>query len=477
MYDIVIHDVHVVTVDSKRRIIPGGTVCIKNGKIVYVGKRGEVSTLKRNAKEFIDGSNKVVMPGVINCHTHVYQALIEGIGYDMHFSPWNIRYLLPIVSHLTPEYAELSASLAALEMIRSGTTTVSDHWYLHTNFENIYRVAESFDRAGLRLHSVFGFLNESFAGMKKRSGEEMVRGENSLLSAAREYVKLWHGRNRTIVALGPGSTEDVSRDMFVEIVELGRELGVALVTHIAGWIEIVSRSLINYGMRDLEYAASLGFTGDKSIAIHAVWLSREEIKLLASTATAVVHNPIANMHLGYGIAPVPEMLSDGVIVGLGTDGAASYTYDMFEVGKTAAMLHKVSNLNAEALTAEKVIEMLTIDGARVLGMDGIIGSIEEGKAADLILLDFDKPELMLSGRVVPKILYSARGSDVATTIVDGRILMRDRVVLSVDERRILARAKVAFENLVELGGRETRSLIEAPWAGAERGFWRFGGDG
>lgn len=467
MYDILINCSYIITMDKERKIIPQGSIGIKDGCIENVGRK-EVSP---KAKKIIEGENLVAIPGLINCHTHVYQALIEGIGYDMHFSPWNIQYLLPLVSHIGPEHSRASAELAALEMIKSGTTTFSDHWYLHTDFSNIDEVARVFHQSGLRNHCVFGFLNESFAGWKKDTDTEMVKSEEALIDTARNFIKKWHRKGRTIVALGPGSTEDVSRDFFKKIVVFAKEMDVSVVTHIAGWIEIVSNSLKKYKMRDLEYAHSLGFTGKRAIVIHGVWLSNDEIKIIADTETKVVHNPVANMHLGYGIAPITEMLSRGVTVGLGTDGAASYTYDMFEIGKTAAMLQKVKNLDAEAVTAEKVLEMLTIEGAKVLGMDSFTGSIEKGKRADIILLDFHNPNLMLGGKPVPKIVYSAKGSDVVTSIIDGKVVMENRKVLTIDEESALRSAKKMQDDLIKKAGQKTKNLLNSPWP-HNKAAWR-----
>lgn len=467
MYDILINCSYIVTMDKERKIIPQGSIGIKDGCIESVGRK----ELYPKAKKIIEGGNLVAMPGLINCHTHVYQALIEGIGYDMHFSPWNIQYLLPLVSHIGPEHSRASAELAALEMIKSGTTTFSDHWYLHTDFSNIDEVARVFHQSGLRNHSVFGFLNESFAGWKKDTDMEMVKNEEALIAAARNFIKNWHRKGRTIVALGPGSTEDVSQDFFKKIVVFAKEIDASVVTHIAGWIEIVSNSLKKYKMRDLEYAHSLGFTGENAIAIHCVWLNAEEMNIIANTETKVVHCPVANMHLGYGIAPITEMLSKGITVGLGTDGAASYTYDMFEIGKTAAMLQKVKNLDAEAVTAEKVLEMLTIEGAKVLGMDSFTGSIEKGKRADIILLDFNCPHIMPGGKTVPKIVYSARGTDVVTSIIDGKIVMENRKVLTIDEESALRSANKMQDDLIKKAGQKTKNLLNSPWP-HNKASWR-----
>ena len=453
--------------DNSRRIIDGCSIGIKGHLIMDVGR-----DVPENAEEIIDGSSCFALPGLVNCHTHVYQSLIKGVGYDMHFNPWNIRYLVPIISHMGPDHARASAELAALEMIKSGTTAFSDHWYLHTDFRNIEEVAVGFDRAGLRNHAVFGFLNESFAGRKNENTEaDVLKGEEQLLAQAERFVKTWNGRNLTTAALGPGSTEDVSRELFKKIIGLSRKLDIPVVTHLSGWVEIVSRSLEKHRLRDFEYAHSLGFTGPRSIAIHCVWLSEEEIAIAADTGTKIVNNPMANMHLGYGIAPVPEMISRGVTVGLGTDGAASYTYDMFEIGKTAAMLQKVRTLNPEALTAEKALEMMTLDGAKVLGLDGLVGSIEKGKRADIILVKRGTPHLLKGGRPVPQIVYSAGGPDVITSIIDGTIVMRNREVLTLNEGEVLARAQNMRDELLKAGGNDTDMLLKAPWP-AGKASWR-----
>jgi len=467
MFDILITNCILLTMNQKNEILEDCDIGIKDGRIQAIGRN-----LNAQAEKVLDGRGKYVLPGFINTHTHAYQSLLEGVGYDMHFNPWNLRYLIPIISNMTPDHAGISGELAALEMIKSGTTTFSDHWYLHTDFENIESVTDSFEKSGLRSHMVFGFLNESFAGRKSSgTAQDVLKEDVELLNRAERFVLRRHGRNRTSCGLGPGSTEDVGTDLFRKIIDLGRKMDISLVTHIAGWVEIVSRSLEKYRLRDLEYAHSLGFTGEKSIAIHGVWLSEDEIRLAADTGTKIAHNPVANMHLGYGIAPIPRMISSGITVGLGTDGAASYTYDMLEIGKTAAMLQKVDKMDAEALTAEKVLQMMTIDGAAVLGLDKISGSIEIGKQADLIMIDNNCSNLLPGGRAVPKILYSARGSDVRTTIVDGRILMEDRVVLSMNEKEVVRRAGEAQADLFRNGGAETAELLNAPWP--EKGAsWR-----
>ncbi|UCC77224.1 MAG: amidohydrolase [Anaerolineales bacterium] len=458
MFDLLIKNCAVVTMDDHRNVFHDAAIGIEGAEIVALGPQ-----VAGEARRTIDARGHVALPGLINCHTHVYQSLIEGIGYDMHFDPWNWRYLFPIVSKMQPEHAEISALLAALEMIKSGTTTVSDHWYLHTDFDNVRRVAKAFERAGMRHHVVYGLLDQTFAGERIESEYmTMIQREDELLEQARAFVRDWHGRGRTTAALGPGSTEDITPRLMRKTVQMADELGLGVATHVAGWEEVVSASYKQFGMRDLEYVHSVGLTGPKAIIIHAVWLSDREISILVETESKVVHCPVANMHLGYGVASVSQMLARGVTVGLGTDGAASYTYDLFEVMKTAAMLQKVVHIDAEALTAEESLAMATCDGARVLGLSDV-GSLAPGKRADLILVDFGQPHLMLTGRLAPKLVYSACGCDVVTSIIDGQLVMEDRRVLTLNEEDVLHQAEAATRDLMARAGPETAALLEAPW--------------
>jgi 5-methylthioadenosine/S-adenosylhomocysteine deaminase len=467
LIDLLIKDGVIITMDADRRVIENGDLAIDGGKIIAIGQN-----LDYRARKTLSARDCVVSPGFINGHSHVYQSLIEGIGYDMHFDPWNWRFLFPIVSKIQPGHAQAGAALAALELIKNGVTTISDHWYLHTDMENIYRVTETFDQAGLRAQMVYGLLDQTFAG--ERTDSEymtMIQKEDTLVSEVKRYHATWHNNRRTTVALGPGSTEDISESLMRKTVELARELDINVSTHVAGWIEINSYCLRHFGERDLEHFHSLGLTGPKGVMFHAVWLSDREIEIMAKTGTKVVHCPVANAYLGYGIAPVSHMLSRGITVGLGTDGAASYTYDMLEVGRTAAILQKASKLDAETITAEEILEMLTINGARVLGIDHQVGSLEVGKQADVIVVDYKQPHLLPTGRWVPKLIYSARGSDVIHTVVDGQVVMEHRKVLTLDEVKILDQALEAREDLVKIAGPETRALLNAPWPQSGP-YWR-----
>ncbi|HAF60696.1 MAG TPA: hypothetical protein DCK95_00020 [Anaerolineaceae bacterium] len=467
MIDLLVKALAVITMDDSHRVILDGEVGIDQGKIVQIG-----NNLGLTARKVIDAKNCVILPGLINGHSHVYQSLIEGIGYDMHFDPWNWRFLFPIVSKMSPKHARISAELAAMEMIKTGTTTISDHWYMHTDLRNIYEVTDAFDKAGMRAQMVYGLLDQTFAGERIESEYmTMIKTDEQLIQEVQKYYQEWHGKRRTTMALGPGSTEDISEELMLKTRDLSRELDINVSTHVAGWIEINAYTQRKFGERDLEHLHTIGLTGPRGVFFHAVWLSNHEIEILAETGSKVIHCPMANAYLGYGIAPVAQMLERGIPVGLGTDGAASYTYDLWEVGRAAAMLQKATHLDGEAITAEQILTMMTMDGARALGLQKQVGSLEVGKQADLIAVDFNQAHLLADGRFAPKLVYSAHGSDVIHSIIDGQVVMENRELKTMHEKRILEDAFSARQDLIKVAGQETRDLLAAPWPN-HGAYWR-----
>jgi 5-methylthioadenosine/S-adenosylhomocysteine deaminase len=465
LLDLLIKNGTLVTMNPKRTI-QKNNIYIKDGIIVGIGSEDIP------ASKVIDAKNSVVLPGFVNCHTHLYQALIEGIGYDMHFEPWNWRFLFPIVSQMSPDHSYRSTRLASLEMIKTGTTTICDHWYMHTDFQNIREATKALDESGLRAKMIYGLLDKTFAGEELEEDKmTMIHSRDDLVIDFRDYYKQWHNKKNTTVAIGAGSTQDASEELLIESKKIADELNIQMCTHVAGWQDILACTYSRYGMRDVEFTHSRGITGENSVFIHTVWLTPEEISILAKSKTGSVHCPAANSQLGYGIAPVAEMLQSGVKVGLGTDGAGSYTYDMFELMRMTAYLQKQKHQSADALTAEQALEMATIKGAEVLGMDDQIGSIELGKKADLIIVDFQQPHLLLSNRIVAKLVYSAHGSDVKTTIIDGKVVMEQGEVKTINESEELVLAQQSLDELLEVAGDETARLLNAPW-GAKRPYWR-----
>ena len=308
----------VITVDGNRRVFVGD-IAVDGGKIVKMGDCSDV-----NADKVIDATGCAVMPGMINTHTHIYQALIEGIGYDMHFEPWNWRFLFPIVSRMTPEHSYVSAQVAALEMIKSGTTTVCDHWYMHTYFENVRNLASALDESGIRSCVVYGLLDRSFAGEALDEGSmTMVHTREELMADVQKFAAQWHRTRRTTVALGVGTTQDASPELLKMSQAYCLANGMQNNFHVAGWCDLIANCYKEYRMRDVEYLAKHGYVGPNMVYVHAVWLTPEEIKIIGDTDTKIAHCPVANSQLAYGIAPVAEMLTRNIAVGLGTEGGAS----------------------------------------------------------------------------------------------------------------------------------------------------------
>lgn len=465
--DLLIKNGTVITVNKNRDVVKSD-IAVDQGRIVKIGDCSGIS-----ADQVIDASGCAVMPGMINTHTHIYQALIEGIGYDMHFEPWNWRFLFPIVSQMTPEHSYVSAQVAALEMIKSGTTTVCDHWYMHTYFDNVRNLTAALDESGMRACIVYGLLDRSFAGETIDEGSmTMVHTKEDLMADVEKFAAQWHNVRRTTVALGVGTTQDASPELLKMSQEYCLANGLQNNFHVAGWSDLIANCYREYQMRDVEYLAKNGYTGPNMVYVHSVWLTPEEIRIIADTGTNIAHCPVANAQLAYGIAPVSEMLAQNVAVGLGTDGAASYTYDMFEVMRLAGYLQKQKHLSADLLTAEQAIEMATINGARVLNMEDQLGSLEEGKKADIILVDMNRPHLLPVNRYMPKLVYSANGSDVRTTIIDGKVVMEDRVVKTMNEEAVLREAvRCANELTANASNGDTAKLLNAPW-GRTRPYWR-----
>lgn len=465
--DLLIKNGTVITVNKNRDVVKSD-IAVDQGRIVKIGDCSGIS-----ADKVIDASGCAVMPGMINTHTHIYQALIEGIGYDMHFEPWNWRFLFPIVSQMTPEHSYVSAQVAALEMIKSGTTTVCDHWYMHTYFDNVRNLTAALDESGMRACIVYGLLDRSFAGETIDEGSmTMVHTKEDLMADVEKFAAQWHNVRRTTVALGVGTTQDASPELLKMSQEYCLANGLQNNFHVAGWSDLIANCYREYQMRDVEYLAKNGYTGPNMVYVHSVWLTPEEIRIIADTGTNIAHCPVANAQLAYGIAPVSEMLAQNVAVGLGTDGAASYTYDMFEVMRLAGYLQKQKHLSADLLTAEQAIEMATINGARVLNMEDQLGSLEEGKKADIILVDMNRPHLLPVNRYMPKLVYSANGGDVRTTIIDGKVVMEDRVVKTMNEEAVLREAvRCANELTANASNGDTARLLNAPW-GRTRPYWR-----
>lgn len=407
-----------------------GSVLIEDDKIVNIGSNRRL----RGVDEVIDGAGKVLLPGLVNTHTHLSMTLLRGLADDLPLDIWLNDNIFPMEAHLGGEHCYAGALLAALEMIKSGTTTCNDMYFF------MDEVARAIDESGIRgllCHGMIDFFDE-----EKRKGEykETLR-----------IIDQCHNRadGRIKVALGPHTPYTCSTELLNWVRKKADEKGLRIHIHVSETQKEVEDSLNHQKKRPFEYLEHIKFLGPDVIAAHSVWLSGAEIALIKDNNVKISHNPLSNMKLASGISPVSDMLSNNVCVSLGTDGVASNNnHDLFQEIKTASLLQKVRTLDPTVLPANKMLEMATINGATALGMEKEIGTIEVGKKADLILVDMKTPHLTPYRNPVSHLVYSAEGSDVSTVICNGEILMREREVLSLDEVEVMEMAENAAEDLL-----------------------------
>ena len=417
-----------------------------HGKIIQSGKKG--SLLIENDKiaemsqkidsiaidKVIDGTNKILMPGLINTHTHISMNLFRGLADDMELSTWLNDHIWPMEAKLNGEYCYIGALLAQVEMIKSGTTTFSDMYFFMED------VAKSVEESGIRGCLSHGMID--FGDSKKR--EKEFRENISLIKKCNNRS---NGRIKTF--FGPHSTYTTSKELLEGVREKANKYGVKIHIHMNETEKEINDVVEATGKRPFEYLDGIGFLDDDVVAAHGVWLSKEEIAIIKENDVKISHNPCSNMKLSSGISPVTELLANDICVSIGTDGAASNNnLDMFEEMKFASLLQKVNTRNPMAVPADEVINMATLNGAESLGLANDIGSLEVGKYADMILIDINSPNLTpMSNQISSNLVYAANGSNVHTTICNGEILMENRKLTKLDENEILKRAKIAIEEL------------------------------
>jgi len=421
--------------DKRQPIIKKGFITIKNGQITSVSKKSKASLSIKTAKT-IDGEGKVALPGLVNCHTHTAMTLFRGVAEDKPLDVWLHNTIWPLEAKLRARDIYDGALLGCLEMIKSGTTCFAD-MYFHEE-----AVAEAVERAGLRAVLAPGIIE---AGDTHR-GAKMLK---DAVKVARKYPDYAGGRVK--IQLGPHALYSCSPNLLRRVRETALRLGLGVHVHLAESPDTSKVLKSKYGFGEVELLERIGFLKDLNVlAAHCIHLTEEEMRLLARYKVKVAYNPVANMKLGMGVPKINDFLNLGVTVGIGTDGPASNnTLDMFESMRMAALLQKFSCMDSTVLPAATVLRMATLDGARALGLEKSVGSLEVGKRADLILVDFEKPHLTPRHECVhADLVYSAHGSDVETVIVDGKVLMEKRKVLTLDEAEVMRKAQRTAVDLV-----------------------------
>ena len=418
----------VVTVDAKRTIYNPGSIAVDGTSIVAVGPSADIAGRFKAATQ-IDATGSIVIPGLINAHTHAPMVLYRGLADDLRLQEWLEKYIFPAEAKtVSREMVRAGTRLAALEMIQSGTTVYADMYYFE---EEIARTTKA---AGMR-----GVLGQTIIQFPVPDAKTPAEG----LARTEAFLKEFAKDDLIVPAIAPHSPYTVDAKTLQASRALAARYGAPVIIHVAETeTELGSSRTAHAGLSPVGYLDSIKFFGPRTLINHGVWVNAADMKILRSHQVAVSHNPESNMKLASGIAPVPEYLEAGITVGLGTDGAASNNdLDMFEAMRFAALLHKVKTGNPQAVPASVALEMATINGARALGLDKQIGSLEAGKRADLVIVSAASARLTPMYDPVSHLVYAVHGDDVRTVMVNGRLLMRDRKMLTLDEPAVLAEAR------------------------------------
>ncbi len=419
---------HVVTMDAGRRIVDNGAVAVRGDRIVAVGPRAEVEQRFRAARR-LDRPGAVLLPGLINAHTHAPMSLLRGIADDMRLDEWLEKYIFPVEArHVSPEFCRWGTRLAALEMTLGGVTTFADMYY----FEEV--IAEAVREAGLR-----GVLGQTVIGIPVADANT----PEDALRRTEAFLKRFAGDPLIVAAVAPHAHYTVSDSIFQASRALANRYNAPLLTHLSETKRYDEQLHARRGMSPTRLLDSLGVFAGRTLAAHGVWLDEADIKILHARGVGLAHCPSSNMKLASGVAPVVKMLSLGLAVGLGTDGPAGSNNDfnLFEEMDLAAKLQKVITGDPQALPAQQALEMATVLGARALGMEKEIGSLEAGKKADLIAVRLDQPHAAPLFGLVSQLVYAMKASDVSDTMVNGRWILRDRRPLALDAKLVLAKAE------------------------------------
>ena len=455
----ILADAWLITMNEQREVMEQASVCVEHDRIVAIGSRNNLQQRYPSA-EIMDCSGHIVMPGMVNTHTHLFQTLLKGLGDDMVLKKWFVCMTGPSAIHLTADDAHAAAMHGCCESIRSGVTTLVDFMYAHPQPGMIKSVVEAFDATGIR-----GFVCRGFISLGEEYGvpKELIEKPEDAMADARQLIRKYNKPGgRVQVGLAPNMIWAVDENGYRQTRKLADEEHVLITTHVAETTFELQTSATLYGQTDTEFLSDIGFLGPDVLAVHCVQCTTHDIRILHHHGAKVSHNPCSNMYLASGCAPIPEMLRTGVTVGLASDGpASSNNHSLFQAMKFAALQQKGEHRDSTIITAEKVMEMATIDGARAVGLDKEIGSIEVGKKADMIVIDYDHAFMTPIHHPVSAIVYSALGHEVSSVMIDGRFVMRDGVVTGVDEKAIRRKAQHAADALTQRAG--TDRFKRRPW--------------
>jgi 5-methylthioadenosine/S-adenosylhomocysteine deaminase len=430
--DLKIKNGTILTMDAQNSTLQKGFLCILGDTISHIGIKGEKLF---KATKTINARGGLILPGLINSHTHAAMTLFRGLADDLPLMEWLNNYIFPVEKRMDEDFVYTGTMLACAEMIMSGTTTFCD-MYL---FED--EAAKAAQKAGMRClvgEVLYDFPSPNYGPIEKG------------LEYTESLIQKWENDPLINIAVEPHSLFTCSPDLLIKANELALKHKVPLIIHVAETLNEIAQIKEKYDKRPFEHLDSLGLLGPHLIADHCVHLEETEIALMAEKGVKVVHNPESNMKLASGIAPVNKLLSQGVTVSLGTDGCASNNnLDLFTEMDMAAKLQKIHTMDPTVMDAVTVLRMATIEAARVLGLKDFTGSLEIGKKADIIIVDTKKPHLTPMYNPYSHLVYAARGNDVSHSIINGQLVMEDRNLLTLDVDDIMAMANNKSKQILE----------------------------
>ena len=456
----IIKNGYIVTMDEEMRVYRDGAVVFSGERIVDVGLSEDVMR-KHSDDEIIDAKGKMVLPGFVNTHNHLYQTIMRGLGDDGEgMRPKGYRWDIDLLRGLDKDACYASGAMSMVEMIRSGITCTQDSHYINFHGDSIDGIAESARNAGLRL--VLGRGSWDLHGL---APEELTEDIDTAIKESRKVSKKWHDRDMTKVIYEASLLSQVSDELILETKQAAREDGLGWGMHIQGPLashkddpRTGNESLRRYGGRAMEYLNSIGVLGPDSLLVHCTFTTNREIPILAQTCTPVAHCPCANAWAGRSIVtPVPSMLDMGVIVGLGTDGAmTNNSLDMIHAMNFATLINKVNYGTTKAMTSERILNMSTKLAAKALCSDEMVGSLEKGKKADIVLVDMNAPGMAPALLPVKNLVFSATSTCVDTVIINGKTVMESRELVTLDEEKVVEEAEKQAWRLVEGSGHMDR---------------------
>src|SRR6267154_4353077 len=432
--DLLVLGATVLTMNAERRIIEDGAVAVRGDVIVSVGSRARVEA-KYSPAQAVNAGGKLVLPGLINGHTHVLMTLLRGLKDDVTLEEWLTKFIFPAeAKNVNEELVRWGTRLAVAEQIRGGITTFADMYY----FEDA--IAEETKAAGMR-----GVLGETILDFPAPDNKSNA----AMLEYTEKFLKRWQGDALIHAAVAPHSIYTCSQKTLQDSAALARKYSAPILIHVAEVRKELDDSRAKNGTTPVQYLDKLGILGPDMVAAHCIFVDETDRKILAQRQVGCVHNPSSNMMLASGVAPVIEERAAGIAVGLGTDGAAGSNndLDLMEEMDLAAKLQKISKMDPRALGAKAVVEMATIEGAKAVHLEKEIGSLEAGKKADLILINLDVPNAVPMYDVYSQLAYALKASDVETVIIGGHVVMRDHNLLTLRENEILAKAREYGRNV------------------------------